>query len=110
MPKNTIGTLEDPVKDGAWTQDTDGIWHYTTGQPFKNTWAYIYNPYAHEGQNTSDWFWFDDKGNMLTGWQFIGGRWYYLHPDKDGVLGSCLIGPAMTPDGYRVDEHGAWIG
>ena len=103
------GTWNAPVQNGAWSLDANGIWHYTTTQQFKNTWAYIYNPYAHDGQHTSDWFWFDEKGNMLTGWQRIGGKWYYLHPNKDGVLGSCLIGPATTPDGYKVDETGARI-
>ena len=103
------GTWNAPVQNGAWSLDANGIWHYTTTQQFKNTWAYIYNPYAHDGQHTSDWFWFDEKGNMLTGWQRINGKWYYLHPNKDGVLGSCLIGPATTPDGYKVDETGARI-
>ena len=104
------GTWNNPVKNGAWSQDARGIWHYASSETFKNTWAYIYNPYAHDGQHTSDWFWFDEKGNMLTGWQRIGGKWYYLHPNKDGVLGSCLIGPAVTPDGHTVDATGAWDG
>ena len=103
------GTWNNPVKNGAWSQDARGIWHYASSETFKNTWAYIYNPYAHDGQNTSDWFWFDRQGNMLTGWQQIGGKWYYLHTEKDGVLGSCLIGPAVTPDGWTVDESGAWV-
>ena len=103
------GTWNNPVKSGAWSQDAQGIWHYASSETFRNTWAYILNPYAHDGQNTSDWFWFDRQGNMLTGWQFINEKWYYLHPYKDGVLGSCLIGPAVTPDGWTVDESGAWI-
>ena len=103
------GTWNNPVKSGAWSQDSHGIWHYTSSEMFRQTWAYIYNPYAHDGQHTSDWFWFDRQGNMLTGWQFINGKWYYLHTEKDGVLGSCLIGPAVTPDGWTVDESGAWI-
>ena len=103
------GTWNAPVKSGAWSQDSHGIWHYTSSEMFRQTWAYIYNPYAHDGQHTSDWFWFDRQGNMLTGWQFINGKWYYLHTEKDGVLGSCLIGPAVTPDGWTVDESGAWV-
>ena len=102
------GTWNNPVKGGAWTQDAHGIWHYATSQTFRNTWGYIFNPYAKEGQHTSDWFWFDAKGNMLTGWQFINGKWYYLNPNKDGTLGACQLG-GVTPDGWTVDESGAWI-
>lgn len=102
------GTWNNPVKGGAWTQDTHGIWHYATSQTFRNTWGYIFNPYAKEGQHTSDWFWFDAKGNMLTGWQFINGKWYYLNPNKDGTLGACQLG-GVTPDGWTVDANGAWI-
>ena len=103
------GTAGNPVVDGNWSLDANGVWHYTTSEPFKNTWAYIYNPYAYPYQHSSDWFYFDEKGNMLTGWQLIQGKWYYLHPNKDGVLGSCLMGPATTPDGYKVDATGARV-
>ena len=48
---------------------------------------------------------------MRSLWQKINNSWYYLHPFKDGTgtLGACLIGPACTPDGYYVDETGAWV-
>lgn len=101
------GTWNNPVKSGAWSQDSHGIWHYTSSEIFRNTWAYIYNPYAHDGQHTSDWFWFDRQGNMLTGWQFINGKWYYLNPTKDGTLGACQLG-GVTPDGWTVKENGEW--
>ena len=104
-----IGTWGNPVT-GIWTRDTDGVWHFRTNAPFVSTWGYIVNPYAQAGQNQADWFWFDDNGRMLTGWQYINGHWYYLNPSKDGTLGSCLIGPGRTPDGYEIDASGAWIG
>ena len=102
------GTWNAPVKSGSWSQDAHGIWHYASSETFRNTWGYIYNPYAKEGQNMADWFWFDRQGNMLTGWQFINGKWYYLNPTKDGTLGACQLG-GVTPDGWTVDESGAWI-
>ena len=103
------GTQGNPV-NGTWTQDSSGVWHFTSNGSFRNTWGYIVNPYAQEGQNAADWFWFDANGNMLTGWQLINGKWYYLNPSKDGTLGACLIGPGRTPDGYEIDETGAWVG
>ena len=104
------GTWNNPVTNGTWIQDANGVWHYGTTQQFRNTWAYIYNPYAGEGQNKNDWFWFDANGNMLTGWQFINGKWYYLNPTMDGTLGACLLGPGKTPDGWEIDASGAWTG
>ncbi len=104
------GTWGNPVKNGAWKQDANGIWSYTSTETFRNTWGYIANPYAHEGQNQADWFYFDQYGHMLTGWQFINGKWYYLNPTKDGTLGACFIGPGKTPDGWEVDASGAWTG
>ena len=101
------GTWNAPVKNGSWSQDAHGIWHYTSSETFRNTWGYIVNPYAKEGQHTADWFWFDRQGNMLTGWQFINGKWYYLNPTKDGTLGACQLG-GVTPDGWTVKENGEW--
>ena len=102
------GTWQNPVLNGRWSQDASGIWHYQTTGNFRNTWGYILNPYAREGQNPADWFYFDSLGNMLTGWQYINGKWYYLNPTKDGTLGACQLG-GVTPDGWTVDESGAWI-
>ena len=106
------GTWNNPVSNGRWTLDANGVWHYTTNASFCNTWGYIVNPYATSGHNSADWFYFDAYGNMLTGWQLIGGKWYYLNPFQNGTgtLGACLIGPGKTPDGLTIDENGAWIG
>ncbi|MDO4809629.1 MAG: InlB B-repeat-containing protein [Eubacteriales bacterium] len=104
------GNLNNPVKNGRWTQDANGVWNYTSSEVFRNTWGYIANPYAQEGQHQADWFYFDQYGHMLTGWQLINGKWYYLNPTKDGTLGACFIGPGKTPDGWEVDASGAWTG
>ena len=108
------GTWNNPVKGGKWSQDANGIWSYTSTQTFCNTWGYIENPFAKEGQHRADWFYFDQYGHMLTGWQWI--MWkgerkcFYLNPSKDGTLGACLLGPGKTPDGWEIDETGAWTG
>ena len=60
------------------------------------------------GGNKTGWFYFDGSGKMLTGWQLIGGKWYYLNPVHDGTCGICYLS-TITPDGYAVDENGAWI-
>ena len=48
-------------------------------------------------------------GKMLTGWQWIYGAWYYFGTAADGREG-VLFTNETTPDGYRVDKDGKWIG
>ena len=36
------------------------------------------------------WFYMDENQGMLTGWQFINGKWYYLNPSHDAVPASCI--------------------
>lgn len=47
----------------------------------------------------------DYRKQILTGWHEVDNKWYYLDP-KTGV---CLTN-TYTPDGYYVDDTGAWDG
>ena len=56
------------------------------------------------------WYFLDTRiggprGGMLTGWQCIDGKCYYLDPADGGAMAVSKT----TPDGYRVDESGAWV-
>lgn len=124
---------------GRWIQNADGSWSYQTGtSPMTNRWVCIYNPYADERrrQKRYGWFKFGPDGKMLTGWVTdADGNIYYLNPASDGTRGMMLIGwqqidggwyyfskdegsgtmgallrNTITPDGYHVDETGAWTG
>lgn len=124
---------------GRWIQNADGSWSYQTGtSPMTNRWVCIYNPYADERrrQKRYGWFKFGPDGRMLTGWVTdVDGNIYYLNPASDGTRGMMLIGwqqidgrwyyfskdegsgtmgallrNIITPDGYHVDETGAWTG
>lgn len=76
------------------------------------------------------WYYFNSAGAMRTGWVQVEGTWYYFTPVTQGstgwsageegtlnygtaVAGSRPMGSlytdAITPDGYKVDENGAWI-
>ena len=94
---------------GTWSTDAAGNWHFATSAMFRNTWGYIVNPYAPAGLPKEGWFWFDWNGNMLNGWQLIGGKWYYLNPKHDGTFGMCQLG-GVTPDGYKLNADGSWAG
>ena len=43
------------------------------------------------------------SGEMQTGWQAVGGRWYYM--GSNGVM----YANTWTPDGRYVDGSGAWV-
>lgn len=126
---------------GIWVQTVDGYWTFMAdGRVCRDEWAYIQNPYAdpQKGQNTFDWFRFDEKGHMVTGWfTDQDGRRYYLNPKSDNTLGRMFVGwnwipgkdgavrcyyfqeksdgykgslyeNKTTPDGYDVNKEGAW--
>lgn len=101
------GTGSNPVSTGRWYQDINANWYYSTSEMFRNTWGYIVNTSAN---NKPFWYYFDSTGKMLTGWQKISNKWYYLVPSAGPLFGTCLLGPGKTPDGYEIDANGAWTG
>ena len=44
---------------------------------------------------------------MKTGWQAVGGKWYYLDPTGAMKKGR-MYTSSRTPDGYYVKEDGSW--
>lgn len=80
---------------GTWKQNEKGEWLFTSGgHTYTKEWAYIHNPYAAEGQETTSWFWFGPDGAMRTGWHQDekNGGWYYFHEVSDGSLGHMYTG------------------
>ncbi|OOM71079.1 autolysin [Clostridium puniceum] len=102
----------------GWNQDSTGWWYCTdlgNKYYYKDCWQMI------EGS----WYSFDSRGYAReSAWLEENGKWYYLKSNcamaKSEWLwidGECycfdehgvLYVDATTPDGYRVDESGAWI-
>lgn len=102
------GTVENPITNGQWNMGPGGYWTFRTDGIFKDTWGFIKNPYAKEGQPDTGWFYFDKNGIMVTGWNEIGGKWYYFNEVHDGTYGM-LFTNTTTPDGKRVGADGACI-
>ncbi len=75
---------------GQWMEDSIGAWYqYTTGEIPKSQWREI----------DGAWYYFNELGYRLTD------QWvdrYYV-----GSSGKMLVN-TTTPDGYFVDENGAW--
>ncbi|MBQ0146747.1 MAG: CotH kinase family protein [Lachnospiraceae bacterium] len=91
---------------GVWSK-ANGMWTFTKadGNKAKNELVLI----TVAGGNAS-YFYFDSNGNMVTGWQQVGGKWMYFNNESGPLLGACLRGPGRTPDGYEIDAAGAWTG
>ena len=80
---------------GEWRKQEDGSWKFVSGgRTYAGEWAWIYNPYAKEGQEKTSWFHFAADGRMQTGW-FLDekdGSWYYLQKTSDGSQGKMQTG------------------
>lgn len=129
--RSVIGSAMSPNSDsaGTWIQDSTGWWYQNKDGSYP---AACWQLLTYNG--TSEWYHFDDKGymqtgwftdtdgnryylhavsdgtrgRMYTGWNLIDGVWYYFNPTSDGTKGSLFMN-RQTPDGYRVDASGAWV-
>ena len=81
----------------AWVI-TDGVWHYLghNGIMTKDAWVL--------GKDEK-WYYLKPDGNMAVSQWVMGKdeRWYYV--GKDGAM----LTSTPTPDGYVVNETGAWV-
>jgi N-acetylmuramoyl-L-alanine amidase len=102
----------------GWNKNSTGWWYCTdiaNGYYYKDQWKYI----------NGEWYSFDNNGYAREStWLLDGGKWYWLKDSckmaKSEWLwmdGECycfdssgaLYVNCTTPDGYKVDETGAWI-
>ena len=129
--RSVIGSAMSPNSDsaGPWIQDSTGWWYQNKDGSYP---AACWQLLTYNG--TSEWYHFDEKGymqtgwftdtdgnryylhavsdgtrgRMYTGWNLIDGVWYYFNPTSDGTKGALFMN-RQTPDGYRVDASGAWV-
>lgn len=124
---NAAGTNSDSagtwILDGAgwWFQREDGSYPAACWQQLTYNGISEWYHFDEKGYMQTGWFTDTDgnkyylhavgdgtRGRMYTGWNQIDGIWYYFNPVSDGTRGALFI-DRETPDGYRVGASGAWI-
>lgn len=83
---------------GTWIIDVLGNWSFTNnGTAYNNTWV-VYG---------GKWYYLNENGHLLTGWQTINGTQYYLSAESSAAhpIGSLYI-DTLTPDGFYVGSDG----
>ena len=93
--------------------NSDGTWYYLNadGSMAKDTWIGTYYVDANgswiiEGWQNNGYGWWYQRANGTypnSEWEIINGIWYYF--DENGYM----LADTTTPDGYYVDENGAWV-
>ncbi|EPR92215.1 hypothetical protein M058_01315 [Streptococcus mitis 17/34] len=98
----------------GWVKD-NGTWYYlnksgsmATGWIKDNgTWYYLNNSGSMVTgwvKDNGSWYYLDKSGAMTTGWFTVSGKWYYAY--NSGALAV----NTTTPDGYKVNANGEWVG
>ena len=89
--------------NGTWkVNPLTGKYQYLVygGMALNNTWGKILTTDA-SGKAVTNWYFFDDKSNMITGWYKDSKTkaWYYLNPNKGTDNGKMLTSWFKTTDG-----------
>ena len=72
-------------KDG-WSKTSNAWYYYESGKAVKSAWRQI------KGTNGTHWYYFGSTGQMLTGFQAINSKLYFLNPSAaEGIPEGALI-------------------
>lgn len=109
------------MRENEWFKDSNGKYYHLSGSGAMdtnkwigkdNTWSYVDGSGAAstgwkylKWSGGNDWFYFNDKGNMLTGLQNVGGKNYYM----DTKTGAMVKNKWINSGGkwYYMDKSGA---
>lgn len=86
-------------RPGWFLDEKDGSWYYLRKTSDGNQ-GKMQTGWLKEGEK---WYYLGPTGRMTKGWNWIDGKCYYMDQKNGHMLAGC-----MTPDGYTVDDTGAW--
>ena len=97
---NIIGFMTQEVQAAETLQETSTGWKRTAGERY-----YYQNGYPVKGfrKIANDCYYFDSKGRMKTGWQYIRNRYRYFD-SKTGKMKK-----NATVQGRKINADGVWI-
>ena len=87
------------MQTGWFFDEKDGSWYYLRKTSDGNQ-GKMQTGWLKEGEK---WYYLGPTGRMTRGWNWIDGKCYYMDQKNGHMLAGC-----MTPDGYTVDNTGAW--
>lgn len=93
-------------------QQIDGKTYYFTAPGENGIEGRLFCGWKEDADGTRRFFGTSHDGSfgaMKTGWQWIDGYCYYFAPEEGAGKGA-MVKSAVTPDGYKVNEKGQWIG
>lgn len=85
----------------GWVHNHKGWWYKLSDGSYAKGWRKCL--WSKEKVNGS-WFLFGDDGYMLTGWQKVNGKWYYLDPDTGAMKTGWIFVNGVW---YYLDDSGA---
>lgn len=108
------------LASGQWNWNEDQhAWYYDNVEAAAEEGLQTGETWTGWIQESGLWYYIENS-RMMTGWVYTGGQFYYLK--DDGVMAAnewignfycgadgAVLKDCETPDGYRVDENGAWI-
>jgi 2',3'-cyclic-nucleotide 2'-phosphodiesterase/3'-nucleotidase/5'-nucleotidase len=114
----TVSSLFTSSAASNWVQNGNDWYYYdSTGTMAKNTWVrsnggqffmgpdgkMLRNQWISDNDLTHvRWYYVDDKGECVTGWQEIGGKWYFFYKD------TFLMARNEAIDSYWLGSDGAY--
>lgn len=91
--------------NGRWWYSNDSVIGYATDLSRINNEFYYFDEdgWMITGWQkiSGEWYYFDVSGKMMTGWILDSEKWYYLTPSGS------MLSNTITPDGYWVGSDGA---
>lgn len=108
--------LQYPASDdsGVWRKHDSGKWSFLKDDALAEGWLKIEGTWYFFGSDhamatgwkkvNGSWYYFLGWGGMKTNWLNLDGSWYYLSAS------GAMLANTTTPDGYKVDASGRWIG
>ncbi|MBE5973338.1 MAG: hypothetical protein E7251_01925 [Paenibacillaceae bacterium] len=102
---NRIYNESKATEKNGWQLIADN-WYYFSENGYIDTgWKHISDKWYFFSPNSDE-----TRGKMLTGWQWIDGKCYFLSPaGTENYPHGSMYENGMTPDGYMVNESGAWV-